>query len=297
MDWYQSLEKPKYWLLALAVALATLHLTILDQANQPNLMSLSVLVWLTIASLIWDKKEDLKLNSGLFSSFFGATLIAFVMIRGVSPAGYHTLISPLISGLGLVLIASGIKGLHQYTKELAILTLLPLSNIFSLMLRAINLPTLTAMFSNSSLWATGFQSYRDGVFIVLPTGRVEVYGVCSGAETIMLMFFVSILFLFLVPLNRIQQLICVTVAVLLGFVINGIRVCIMTVLVAFDYPESFEYWHGDDGSLIFALISVLIFGAWSWFVYVRPLTLVSDLDQNIDQDLLDDFDSGYTSKS
>ncbi|ACK67392.1 conserved hypothetical protein [Rippkaea orientalis PCC 8801] len=294
MDWQKSLTQPRYWLVALAAAVATLHLTILDRSDNANLMSLSVLVWLTIASLIWDKKEELKLNSGLFSTVFGATLVVFVLIRGISPSGYHTLISPVISGLGLVLMASGIKGLSQYKKELAILCLFPLSSVIHALLNAMNLATITAIFSNFALWSTGFQSYRDGVFIILPTGRVEVYGTCSGAETILLMFFVSILFLCLVPLSRINQLISITVSVLIGFVTNGIRVCIMTILVAFDKPEAFKYWHGDDGSLIFALISVGIFGIFCWLVYVRPLSLEAELDEGETEDINTDYINSVT---
>ncbi len=281
MNWSKSLRKPQYWIVALAAALATLHLTILDQSDKPNLMSLSILVWLTIASLVWDKKDQLKLDSGIFSSFLGGTLIVFVLLRSISPAGYHLLISPFVSGLGLGLIASGVKGLNQYWKELFILGLLALSSTLESMLMAIDLPLLTAKFSNIVLWATGFNSYREGLSIILPTGRVEVYGACSGVESIMLMFFIAILFLFIVPLNRIQQTICIIVGVVLGFLANVIRVAIMAVLVAFSNEEAFKYWHGDDGSLVFALVSVLIFGMFCWLTYVRPISLTTHSEEDV----------------
>lgn len=271
--WQTWLKEPDYWLGFLGIALVGLQLTVLEFSHQPNLMSLSILIWLAIASLLWDKRQTLEFCSGLFSSVFGATLIVFVLIRSLSPAGYHLTVSPFICGLGLALMASGFKGLYHYWKELLILALLAAFTIFVAILNAINLSLLTAKFSNTSLWLTGFQSYREGVSIILPTGRVEVYGACSGVESILLMFFVGVLFLFIVPLNRIQKIVCLTIAILIGFITNAIRVSIMAVLVAFSQEEAFKYWHGDDGSLIFALVSVFIFGMICWFVYVRPLTI------------------------
>ncbi|MEA5508851.1 cyanoexosortase A [Crocosphaera sp. UHCC 0190] len=280
MEWKSSLQEPRAWLGALGIALAGLQLTVLEFSKAPNLMSLSILVWLAIASLIWDKRDELKFHSSVFSSVFGATLIIFVLIRSLSPVGYHLTVSPLICGVGLALMASGFKGLSSYWKELTILALLASSSILTGILNAINLPQLTAKFSNGSLWTAGFKSYREGVSIILPTGRVEVYGSCSGVESILLMFFVGVLFLFIIPIKRIQQVICLSVAVFIGFITNAIRVSIMAVLVASSQREAFEYWHGDDGSLIFALISVLIFGVFCWFAYVRSLTLTSEIDED-----------------
>lgn len=272
-------SEPKFWLVALTVALAALHLTILDLSGQPNLMSLSLLMWLAIASLLWDKRRDLKLNSGVFSGVFGATLIALVLLRSISPAGYHLYASPLMSAIGLALMASGIKGLRYYWKELFILTLLALYSQFSAILNAIDLPTLTAQFGNFALLLAGFPTYRDGVIIALPAGKVEVYGACSGVESIIFMLYVACLFLLLIPLVRRQKLICLGVAVLLGFVTNGVRVALMAWLVAYSNQEAFKYWHGEDGSLIFAIISVGIFGLFCWFAYVRHLVPTGNLQE------------------
>lgn len=111
-------------------------------------MSLGILVWLTIASLIWDKKEQLKLDSGVFSTFLEGTLIICVLLRSLSPAGYHLLILPLISGLILVLISSGIKVLNQLLKELFILILLALYSTALSVLNMINSLRLTTKIPN-----------------------------------------------------------------------------------------------------------------------------------------------------
>ncbi|GBF81371.1 cyanoexosortase A [Aphanothece sacrum] len=282
IDWRKSLQDPTSWVVALGIALAGLHLTIVDLSKELNLMSLSILAWLAIASMLWDKREDISFKSGVFSSFLGATLIVFMLLRSLSSSGYHLTFFPLVSGVAMALIASGIKQIKQYWKELVILTILAATPIFTSLLQLINLPTLTAKFSNASLWLLGFQSYREGIYLILPTGRVEVGEACSGIESILLMFFIAILFLFMIPLNRLQQIICVVLGVLLGFIINSIRVCILALLVAFSNKQSFDYWHGDDGSLIFALSSVFIFGIFCWLVYIRPMTLTSESEENID---------------
>lgn len=279
MDWLQKLQKPNYWLVAIAAALAALHLTILDRADQPNLLAISILFWLAIASLVWDKREDLKLESGVFSSCFGVSLIVLVILRSISPAGYHVLISPFLSGLGLCLMASGIKRLYDYWKELLILGLLLLYPVLVGILKAVDLPIITAKFAASTLWAAGFQAYREGLFIILPTGRVEVYEACSGVEAIILMLYVAILFLLMIPISKVQSFICVILAALLGFIINGLRVGLLAILVAYNQNKAFEYWHGGDGGFVFSMISVFLFGMFCWLAYVRKLSVASDVGE------------------
>lgn len=269
MEWTKYLQKPTYWLLALGVALATLHLTILDRSGEPNLMSLSILLWLAIGSLLWDKRHNLHLESDPVSTLVGFSLIMLILFRGLAPSGYHLKISPFVSGVGLALMASGVKRLSDYWKELLILGLLVLYSPFANFLQAIDLPVLTAKASTFLLWITGFQAYREGVNINLPTGKVEVYGACSGIDSILLMFSIAVLFFLLIPISNIQKIVCLVLAVFLGFIINAFRVALMAILVAAKNTEAFEYWHGNDGSLLFSVIGVGIFGLFCWFAYVR----------------------------
>ncbi|MBR8832132.1 MAG: hypothetical protein N5P05_002421 [Chroococcopsis gigantea SAG 12.99] len=273
MSWVKYLQKPDYWLVALASALALLHLTLLDLSNQPNLMSVSILLWLSIASLLWDKRATLKLDSKPWPTIAGFIIITLVILRSFSDSGYQLRVSPLLTGFGLALMASGFRGLYQYWKELFILFLLILDSSIALALQWLNLQVLTAKMATLLLTIAGFNVYRDGVIIGLPTGRVEVYGACSGVESITLMINIAILFFLLIPIKNIHKIISLVVAIILGFLVNCIRVGIMLMLVAGNNQESFEYWHGKDGSLIFAMISVFVFGIFCWFAYVRELSL------------------------
>ncbi len=273
MYWVKYLQKPDYWLVALGATLAALHLTILDRTGQANLMSISMLLWLAIGSLLWDKRGTLKLESKPLPMIIGFILVTIILLRTFSTSGYHLRISPLLSGLGLALMASGFRGLYQYWKELFILSLLILDKILSSGLQALNLELITAKASTLMLSLAGFNVYRDNVIIALPTGRVEVYGACSGVESITLMTNIAILFFLLIPIKHIHKVVCLIIAVAIGFLINAVRVCIMLILVASNNMESFDYWHGKDGSLLFAMVSVLIFGVFCWFAYVRDIGL------------------------
>lgn len=271
MNWIKDIQEPKFWLLGTASGLVALHLTLLSRGDNAELLSTSVLLWMAVASLVWDKRHTLNLESGVFSSFFGATLIALVLLRSLSQAGYHLSISPFISVLGLCLLASGAKRLHQYWKELLILGLLVLSPPLQSLLQLIDLPILTAKFAAYILWYLGFQVTTQGVFLLLPASRVEVYGACSGVHSIIQMFNIAVLFLLMVPTRWIQKILCLVIAIFIGFVVNAARVALMATLVASSRPEAFEYWHGGDGSLIFSMIAVVIFGCFCWFVFLRDI--------------------------
>jgi cyanoexosortase A len=275
MEWTKYLQKPTYWLLALAVALALLHLTVLDRSDAPNLMSLSILLWLAIGSLLWDRRYDLKLESDPISTLVGFSLIVLILARGLAPSGYHLNLSPFVSAVGLALMASGVKRLLDYWKELLILGLLVLYTPVANFLQAIDLPLFTAKASTSILWLLGYQVYREGVTIDLPTGKVEVYGACSGIDSILLMLCIAILFFLLIPIEPLQRVVCLLLAGCLGFLINACRVALMAILVASRNTESFDYWHGDDGSLIFSVLAVGLFGVFCWFAYVRSLATLA----------------------
>ncbi|ACK73633.1 conserved hypothetical protein [Gloeothece citriformis PCC 7424] len=293
MDWLRQLQKPNYWLLGLTAAIASLHLVILDQSSDQNLFSMSLLLWLAIASLLWDKRDQLKLDSGILPTLVGIGLIALVLLRSISPSGYQVYFSPFICGIALCLMASGVKQLHQYWKEILILGLFVLYPVFDKFLTAINLAKITAIFSTFFLWIAGYDVHREGVFIALPTGKVEVLGGCAGIEIVILMFSTAVLFLLMFPQNYRQKLICLIIAPAIGFIINAIRISILTLIVGYSDKETFNYWHGDDGALVFSMMSVLLFGVFCWFFYIRkdisdpkPEVLLKDdlqVEKNYDQ--------------
>jgi cyanoexosortase A len=186
---------------------------------------------------------------------------------------------PLIAGVGVILIASGFKSLRTYWKELILLSLLLFYRLVAIGLTAIDLPLFTAKISALMLWFIGFDVVREGTVIALRQGRVEVYGACSGVESILLMLCIGILFLFLISISHWHKAICTAIAVVIGFMINAFRASLLAFFVDTHQPKAFEYWHSSDGSLLFAIVSVFIFGLYCWIAYVRNLNSSSAMEK------------------
>ncbi len=272
MPWTQRLQDPKFWLVGLIAALIAIHLTLVNRSGNSELFATACLFWMVAGMLVWDRRETLPLQSGPVSSLLGALLLSLFLLRSSSlPESSAVLRAlPLVGILGVGLLASGMQRLRIYWKEMVIFALFAAYPLLELGLQLIDLSHLTAKSATFMLWYAGFQVQRQGVFLNLPTGRVEVYGACSGLASILQMLSVSVLFLLMVQLRSLKnQILCVSMAVLLGFLVNSVRVALMAVLVSFSQKTAFEYWHSGDGSLIFSMIAVALFGSCCWFMFLR----------------------------
>lgn len=273
MDWSQTLKTPKFWLLAIAGAIAAVHLTLLSRIDNSDIFAMSALFWLATGSLIWDRQDDLQLESQLLPSLVGMGLIGLILLRvsATPDTAFAIWMLPLIGLSGLGLLASGFKGLRQYWRELLIFGLLAAYPLLQMSLRAIDLSELTAMAAAFNLSYLGFPVVRQGVFIVLPpASRVEVYGACSGLQSILQLLCISVLFLLMFPLkHRWQQVVTVIAAIAIAFIVNSFRVSLMAFLNSGSDKNAFDYWHVGQGSLIFSAIAVFLFGLFCWVCFLR----------------------------
>lgn len=263
---FKRIKTSPFWLLTIGSGLMAIHLTLVWRADNPNIIGTSILFWSAVASLVWQRRDDLKLESGVFASLVGFLLIAVILIRSASiPLGgnFFDLI-PVLSGLGLGLLASGFRGLKQYWTELVALFFIGAPRLLEPWI--VDISPITAKFSAFVLWYSGFEAKLNGVYISLPTGTVEVYPGCSGIETMIHVFGLALLFLLMFPTTWIQKIIVPIVALSLGFFVNGFRVMLLAILVAQNNTEAFEYWHHRDGSFVFSIIAVLLFGLFCWFL-------------------------------
>lgn len=243
-----------------------IHLTLTWRAEDSSLWGVSVLFWIAVGSLVWSKRDSLVLNSDVFSSFCGILLITVVLLKSLSLSGLDPFlrISPCLSALSIALLASGFKGLKQYWRELMILCFIaPSPGALSLLL---DISLFTAQFATALLWYLGFNVARQGVFLFLPSGSVEVYSGCSGIESMLQLLGLALVFLMMFPTNRIEKLIVPVVALLIAFVVNGVRVALLATLASPSTKLAFEYWHKGDGSLLFSILAVLIFGLFCFFL-------------------------------
>lgn len=272
MDWSKTLREPKFWLLAIAAAVAAVHLTLLSRADNSDIFATSLLFWLAAGSLIWDNRETYNFDSKLIPSLAGLLLLALILLRVTfSPdSASSAWVLPFVATISLGLLASGFKGLRQYWKELVIFGLLAVYPLLQLTLQAIDLSELTAMAAAFNLSYLGFPVHRQGVFLMLQNSRVEVYGACSGIQSILQLLCISVLFLLLFPLRRRwQTVLTVFAAIAIAFIVNALRVTLMAILNNGGDKNAFDYWHLGQGSLIFSAIAVFIFGLFCWLAFLR----------------------------
>lgn len=265
----EDLKTPQFWLLGLAGCLVAIHFTLTDRVGQPDFLGLTILVWFAIASLIQRKSQSLQLNSDIGSTSVGALLIAIILIRSVNATLNPGLsFMPLVGGLGLALVASGFKGLHQYWREFLLLSLLAIPQelgvgIFNI---APALSLIIAKIVGFSLWYLGFQVSIAGTHLYFPSGGIVINDACAGVSNLLYLVKVSCIFLILFPLsNRKIVMIVPFVALTLAFIMNLFRVGLLAVLSP-NNPQAFEYWHEGTGSLVFTFTVVIIFG--SFYLYL-----------------------------
>ena len=258
----------KFWLLAIAAGLITIHLTLTWRSGNTELLSTSFLFWIAVSSLLWKKRNELELKSDDFSSIVGLALISLVLFKSLYPGyGFTLHVTPLISMLGLGLIASGVKGLKQYWRELLLLTFFVLNQ--EVILNFLNVSLLTAKFTAFILWLLGFPVVQRGEILSLPTGSVQIGGACAGVGTILQLLGLTLVVLLIFPTKLKEKFLLPLVAIIVAFTLNGVRVALMTVLAGLSNKEAFEYWHLGGGSLIFSLASVLIFGLLCQFWLIK----------------------------
>lgn len=276
------LQNSKFCLFGIAVGLSALHLGLTWRlSSDTDLLVLGVLFWGAILWLLWQKQDNIKLESDIFSSFFGTILIALVLVKSISLFWVESSflrILPIMATLGLGLLASGLKGIKQYWRELIIVLLLslPESSFLQLIEDIFNVTTLTAKLAVLMLWYLGFEVSRQGADIILSAGSVSVAPFCTGVSNALLLLKLSVLFILMFSTNWLKKISVLIGAVCIAFITSGVRVSIMAVVVS--NQEAFKYWHGSPGNQIFATASILIYGLFCRFLLQQNKLVSPDLE-------------------
>ena len=254
----------RYWLLGIAAGLQAIYLTLVWKADDTGHLGMSLLFLFAVGSLTWEKRDSLKFESEMLSGIVGVGLISWVLWQSANLADGNTMrLLSFTSALGVALLASGFKGLKQYWQELTILFFLGVPSVIASFL--FDISPLTAKFSAFLLHYFGFDVASQGVFINLPNGGVEVTHECSGIDTIIYILSVSILALVMFPVNRSKRFFVPIVGIIIGFVINGIRVAMLAIFAGSD-KAAFENWHGGQASYLYGMIGIVLFGCFYWLL-------------------------------
>lgn len=256
--------------MAIAAGLVTLNMTLLWKLGDTAHFYMSVVFWLAVGSVLWDKQKIIKekgIKGDRLSILAGAILIALVLFKSAivsSKFDPFLRIAPFVSGLGLALITAGFQDLKQYGRELLILFFHGIPSVITAPLGSV-VTTFTAQSAHVILWYLGFNAVRNGNHVALPTGRVLVDGGCSGMEAMNYLLGLAVVCLVMFPTKQNKALV-ISVAVACGFIINAFRVAGMALLVAAKRLDLFKYWHEGEGSLAVGMVAVILFGIFYQFM-------------------------------
>ncbi len=229
-------------------------------------LMMSLLLWASIMILLWDRRQHFKINQNKASRFLGYVLVAAVLIISMMHPGEKMLgFFPLAAYLGWFLIFIGAAQSKFYLKEFCILAIFGIPKLVPD--TAFGLAPLTAKFAAYALWYLGYPVSTNGIYIQVPKGGVEVVPACSGINLILHMLSISVIFLCVFPTRRSHRIPFAMLSILLGFLMNGVRVAMLAALSPPQFSAQFHYWHSASGASLFVLLTLVIYGV----LYFSPL--------------------------
>lgn len=254
---------PQIYLIGITVGFAILNIILIyQQNNNSDQLIFTVLPWLGVIILLWQKKDQVPLNSDYISTLIGMFFIFLVVSKSVSLFWFEASlikVMPLLSIIGLFLIVSGFKGLKYYLREIFMILILAVPN--DSLERIINeffqVNIITAKFTSILLWYSGYQVSNEGDMIHFPDVSVFVDYPCTGVKAILILLKLSVLLICLFNHNWKISSLLITSSIVIGFVLGVFRASFLALIVR--DQELFDYWHGPDGGSIFATASMIVF--------------------------------------
>jgi cyanoexosortase A len=257
-----AMSRQLWRVLALLLAVQSLVLSFTTQTTE-NFLN-ACIVWGCALLVLDGEPLPRRLQPTLLGCVVGTVLIVAVLWRSpmlVSGDKIRYLL-PLITGLGLALLARPWRQLHHFGRVLIIFTLLPLIRLM-MQVPVADLSRTTAWLSGMLLMLCGFPVQRLGQSLYIPGGGVAVAGTCSGSEIMVQLLAVSIIFMVAFPMRyRGQNLTMIIMAPLLALLVNGIRIALLALITASSYPGKtwwFDFFHHDWGSQLFSGTAMVVF--------------------------------------
>lgn len=266
-DWTKLksvLSDAKIWLFFGTANFALWH-GVLNYRVESNDPVTTAFFWLVALFLLWKKRDEITVSSQPLISMIGFLLLGWVLYRGMLVFWFeNSLVQllPLAGFFALALLTAGGKGLNLYIRPfLALLIFSLVGSLIQLLFKAqpagLSFSELTAQASTFLLHYLGFDVAREGVYIFLNEGSVEVLYFCTGGPLIALLFQLTLVLMLIIPLGwkLLSKLLLGIVG--MGFFLGMIRVALLAVVVS--DRAAFDYWHGSEGNQIFSLIA---FSTW-----------------------------------
>lgn len=267
-----SLKEAKIWLFIATALLALWHGVLNHRLGSTDFVT-TAFFWLVALFLLWKQRDKLIVSPKPLASVIGFLILGWLLYRGFAVFWFERDLVQLlpIPGLfALALLMSGWEGLKPYLRPFFALVIFSLlGSLIEIFFKSrpggLDFAQLTAEASTFLLHYLGFDVMREGVYIYLSNGSVEVLYFCTGGPLIALLFQLTLVLMLVVPLNWNLLFKLLLGIVGLGFFLGMVRVALLAVVVS--DKTAFDYWHGSEGNQIFSLIA---FTAWivaAHFIY------------------------------
>lgn len=262
-------KKLQFWMLLTVASLALVHVKLTWSIDDSNLLFSSLVFW-PAAIVLAQEVSKRRANVSMWMRLSGVLLLAATLFEGVSRRGDFLYLYPFLAGLGVVIVFFGFHGIGHYWKSL--LALFALGAFEVVLFSTVNPAPLTARFSDILLWYAGYDVLRDGIWLHLPGGSVEVVQSCSGLRAMTRLFSMSLLAILCLPRHWSGQQITLLlfISIALGFCSNAIRVALLAILNASGHPVAFDSLHGGNTSQLFSIASVLLLMMVIWWMIYQP---------------------------
>lgn len=260
------------WLLVAALV-AFQNVAVFQSSQSEHITVFAALVWGGAVICMEDLIEALDPRPSWIGLVLGSILLIGVILRTgriLYWDGMLYILAPL-AGLALVMLCLPLNQIKTFKDSLLCLLMLPAFNFIMKIIPENPVSLMTARLTGFWLSILGFDNVVQGVFVMMPSGGVEVLPACNGLDTIAQVICVSVIFLLAFPIrSRISRFLVIASAPVIGLAINTIRIAILALCVANGNGKGsrlFTFFHDDLGSLLFSGIAVFVFGV----IYMRLL--------------------------
>lgn len=198
-------------------------------------------------------------------SAIAGIILGFLIILNFKFTSFYLIrLTPFFGGLAFVVFAFNLVGIKKYWRELVLLFLLGVPSVITVFLP--DPSPLAAHFGTWILNLKGIEASVEGKNILTAATQVSVFRGCSGLEYMTYLLGLSGMAMILFPTRGVMRYLIPLNGIAIGFVTNGFRVALLTLLAIQGDDYGFEYWHEGQGSLLFGAVAVLIFSIYYWFL-------------------------------
>lgn len=216
-----------------------------------------------VAYLVWERRYVLRATPSE-SSWWGYVILliglgALVLGRagGIQLVARGSLIIVLF---GLALFLGGWRITRLLSFPIAFLAIMipPPAGVLQQLTWPLQL--FTARFSTQVLRLAGYPVLLNGIYIDLPTVRVEVAEACSGFRSLIALGATGVLLAYMTQGRWLSRVLLVAAVVPIAILANAIRVT-WIILMGIKDPSFFDSaFHPGSGLVVFVLATVLLLG-------------------------------------